>query len=56
MKKAILTTVVLLAVVWCLCPPIDDNLDFGWVIGELIGLAVIFIGGAALQEYYPENE
>ena len=54
MKKAILTIVLLLALIWCLCPPIDDNLDFSWLIGEIVGLAIVFICGHLLNKYYPE--
>ena len=55
MKKTILTIAVLLALVWCLGEPVDGNLDNGWLIGELIGFAVIFICGRALKKYYPEK-
>lgn len=51
MKKAILTIVLLLAFVWCICPPVDDNLDWGWLLGEAIGFAVLFFCGHALKKY-----
>ena len=55
MKKAILTIMVLLALVWCMGEPVDGNLDLGWFIGELIGFAVIFFCGRKLSKYYPED-
>ena len=54
MKKAILTTFILLALLWCLGEPIDGNLDLGWCAGELLGFAVIYLCGRALSKLYPE--
>lgn len=56
MKKAILRTLAVLAFFWCMCPPVDDMLDMGWFIGELVGFAVVAVCATALKKYYPEDD
>lgn len=54
MKKAILTAGLLLSLLWCLGEPADGRIDAGWLIGEIIGFAVMFICGRLLWKNYPE--
>ena len=55
MKKAILTAVLLLALLWCMGEPADGELDFGWVAGELAGFATILLCARGLRRYYHEK-